>query len=240
MTALPPSGRGRGALAARYLLTAATAMELAPLEKALGQGRGGAPCDFLRCGVGPVAAAATVAGYLACRAGEYAGVILTGVAGAYPGEAGLLDICLATREVLGDFGISAGHGAEPFTHPGLDAECSFPLDSALLHRAERFLKGQGLPFHCGAFVTVNAATATLERGLALSRRHQGLCENMEGAAVALACRNLRLPLLEIRCISNMVEDRDLSRWRLQEAIQRNGEILARLLPELALAAEGAG
>ena len=37
---------------------------------------------------------------------------------------------------------------------------------------------------------------------------------MEGAAVALACRQLSVPLLEIRGISNLVEDRDTSLWNL--------------------------
>lgn len=255
------SSGGPGTGAARLLLLAATAMELDPLRTALEQKKdagptGNPPLDFLRCGVGPTAAAATLAGYLARRAGEYAGVILGGVAGAYPalphspegaaaqghvpcppaagpGSAGLLDVCLATREVLGDFGIASPYGAEPFARPGLEADFIFPLDSPLLRLAREGLLRLGIPCHCGTFVTVNAVSATLERGQALAKRHGGLCENMEGGAVALVCRDYRLPLLEIRCISNMVEDRDPARWRLDEAIRRNAEILSRLLPELA-------
>ena len=37
---------------------------------------------------------------------------------------------------------------------------------------------------------------------------------MEGAAVALACQQLSTPLLEVHGISNLVEDRDTSRWDL--------------------------
>jgi len=37
---------------------------------------------------------------------------------------------------------------------------------------------------------------------------------MEGAAVALACQQLAVPLLELRGISNLVEDRDTRRWDL--------------------------
>jgi futalosine hydrolase len=259
MTPLLPFSGGKTAEAARYLLLAATAMELDPLRTALqqaeGAGQGGdSSFDFLLCGVGPTAAAAALAGYLACRTEEYAGVILAGTAGAYPvpthareagpgqaaaaegpGPAGLLDLCLAAREVLGDFGVAATHGAEPFAQSNLGADYEFLLESPLLRSARTILQRLDTPFHCGTFITVNAATATLERGLALAGRHQGLCENMEGAAVALVCRNLGLPLLEIRCVSNMVEDRDPDRWLLTEAIRRNAEVLSRLLPELALA-----
>lgn len=45
-------------------------------------------------------------------------------------------------------------------------------------------------------------------------RTGALCENMEGAAVALACRQLSVPMLELRGISNRVEDRDTRQWDL--------------------------
>jgi len=66
----------------------------------------------------------------------------------------------------------------------------------------------------GAFVTVSTCTGTNAQALALAQRTGGLCENMEGAAVALACQQLSVPLLEVRGISNRVEDRDTRRWDL--------------------------
>ena len=46
----------------------------------------------------------------------------------------------------------------------------------------------------------------------LEERYHGLCENMEGAAVAQVAACHGVPWLEVRGISNMVEDRDLSKW----------------------------
>jgi futalosine hydrolase len=37
---------------------------------------------------------------------------------------------------------------------------------------------------------------------------------MEGAAVALACQQMSVPLLEVRGISNLVEERNTRRWNL--------------------------
>ncbi|MDF1614996.1 futalosine hydrolase [Desulfurivibrio dismutans] len=224
----------------RLLVTAATTMELDPLRRILSGSNGidtGKDLDFLCCGVGPTAAAASLAAWLACRPDRYRGVIMIGVAGAYPSDragqgADLLDICLAEREILADFGLAAPHGADPFENPQMAAEREFALISPLLQLADGTLRQWRIPFHCGAFVTVNAASTTLQRGMALARRHRALCENMEGAAAALVCQRLQLPLLEIRCISNLVEDRDLSRWRLPAAIERFTEITARLLPPL--------
>ncbi|HEX7239102.1 MAG TPA: hypothetical protein VF263_02460, partial [Longimicrobiaceae bacterium] len=45
-----------------------------------------------------------------------------------------------------------------------------------------------------------------------------LCEGMEGAALAHVCALYGVPFLELRAVSNAVEDRDLSRWRLPEAV----------------------
>jgi futalosine hydrolase len=40
---------------------------------------------------------------------------------------------------------------------------------------------------------------------------------MEGAALAHVATLYDVPFLEIRAISNAVEDRDFTRWRLREA-----------------------
>ena len=62
--------------------------------------------------------------------------------------------------------------------------------------------------------TVSTCTGAAARAIQIEQRTGGICENMEGAAVALACRQLSVPLLEIRGISNLVEDRDPGRWDL--------------------------
>ena len=41
---------------------------------------------------------------------------------------------------------------------------------------------------------------------------------MEGAAVAMVCKTFNTPCVELRCISNMVEDRNTADWMLEDAI----------------------
>jgi futalosine hydrolase len=55
---------------------------------------------------------------------------------------------------------------------------------------------------------------------------------MEGAAVARVCVQFGLPLLELRCISNLVEDRNLQNWQLKKASARCGEAAALVLEGL--------
>ncbi|MEW6593771.1 MAG: futalosine hydrolase [Thermodesulfobacteriota bacterium] len=211
------------------LVVAATEMELEPVRERVS---GRTQPDFFVCGIGPVEAAVRLGTFLALRPGKYGLILHCGVAGAYVGGgAELLDICLAEREVLGDLGIEGNGRVLPL--PGnLAVPIEVMLDEALRRQAAAVLAGRGIVCRTGTFVTVSTATATAARGAGLRERFGALCENMEGAAVARVCRELALPCLEVRVVSNLVEDRDTSRWRLADACRRNAEATAMLAEAL--------
>ena len=219
-----------GLQGSRLLAVAATEMEMRWFEPRDPAGR----WDRLVTGLGPVETALQVCRTLAVLKRPPELILHFGVAGAYcqPGRAGLLDICLAREEILGDFGICGDQKVEDLSGPGLVAPKRFSLDAALLARAGDLLREWGIRYHLGTFITVSCASATRSRGDNLAARYGGLCENMEGAAVARVCQEFGLPCLEIRCISNMVADRDPAAWRLREACQRAGEVAAKLGSQL--------
>ena len=219
-----------------YLVTAATPFELNPLLSACPPG---ARFESLVCGVGPVEATLRLTALLARReaagAPRYRGVVNIGVAGAYrlaENSANLLDLCLAELEVLGDLGICDETAIVSLRSDTLEILDTFALDGPLLAEAASALAGGGMACRRGTFVTVSCVSGTSRRGDLLARQHQGLCENMEGAAAARVCREFGLPLLELRCVSNLVEERDLRKWRLREACDRCGEAAALLLQGL--------
>lgn len=215
------------------LITAATAFEMDAFLSACPAG-----CNVLtaRTGVGPVESALQVTHALATTAHAISGVINFGVAGAYLGDgegAGLLDICLADQEILGDLGICIHERIEPLRGEGFEVFDSFDLHSPLLQQAETVLRDAGIAVQLGTFVTVHCVSGSRRRGDMLARQHRALCENMEGAAVARVCEHFQLPLVELRCISNLVEARDPATWRLRDACQRCGQVVAQLVQELA-------
>ena len=71
----------------------------------------------------------------------------------------------------------------------------------------------------GSFVTLSTCTGTSARAHELEARHHGLCENMEGAAAAQVAELHGIPWLEVRGISNIVEDRDLKKWNIPLAAE---------------------
>lgn len=211
------------------LLVAATEMEALPVVgKTTGQ-----PHALFIAGVGPLETAVRLTRRLGEVRGGISLVLNFGVAGAYGGSgAELLDICLAEREVLGDFGICYAERIEPFDGQ-LAGNSVFPLDPRYLAQAGEMLGKQDYTCKKGVFVTVNGASATARRGAMLRAAHNGLCENMEGAAVARVCEEFAVPCLEVRCVSNMVEDRNPANWQLAAAVQRCGQVVSLLIDHLA-------
>jgi len=183
----------------------------------------GAPVLLFPAGMGKTNAAHGLTALLETR--EVRGVIGFGVGGAYAGS-GLQvgDVALASRAVYGDEGVEAPGGWMSTEGIGIplierDGERVFneiTLDAARVQRAADALAAAGVHVRVGPFVTVSACSGTAVRGDELASRFGGVCEGMEGAALAHVAALYGAPFLEVRGVSNLVEDRDLSRWRLAE------------------------
>jgi futalosine hydrolase len=91
------------------------------------------------------------------------------------------------------------------------------------------LADRGIQSLAGPFVTVSTCSGTAARGAVLERRFGAICETMEGAAYAHVARLYGVPYLEVRGISNLVEDRDVAVWRLQEAARAAADAVATIV-----------
>jgi futalosine hydrolase len=191
---------------------------------------GGRSVCLLHGGIGKANAAAAVSALCAGERPE--ALLLFGCCGAYPGS-GLAvgDLVLATEECYGDEGVLAPQGFLDMAALGFSlAERNgvryfdrFPVDGNLLAQARPLAAevavAAGRQLAEGVFVTVSTCSGTARAGEELVRRTGGLCENMEGAAAAQICARHAVPFLELRGISNLVEDRDLARWDLRAAAE---------------------
>ncbi len=232
---------------------AATARELSELLKALGTW----PCtipeaghlirichgarNLILCttGIGTTNAAITTTELYHRAAPDL--LVMTGCAGAYPASGlAIGDLALATSELFADDGVETADGWHPLDlldiplleRHGQRYFNEIPLPAAPAAQAIACARLRGIPVTTGRFLTVSTCSGTARRGTELHARFGGLCENMEGAAVALAAARLGIPCLEVRGISNLVEERDLSRWNIPLAMAAAGNLLAPLLKEL--------
>lgn len=168
-------------------------------------------------------------------------IINTGCAGAYAGS-GLAvgDLALASVEVFGDEGVLTPAGWEPLDLIGIPVLerkekryfNEFPLSLLASEKALRLGVALGLPVRRGRFVTVSTCSGSAVRGAELASRFGAVCENMEGAAAAQVALMYGVDCLEVRGVSNLVEDRDLSRWDIRLAVERAQRFILKYIETL--------
>ncbi|HKF69858.1 MAG TPA: futalosine hydrolase [Vicinamibacterales bacterium] len=192
-------------------------------------------------GIGPVNAAHALTRYLATSP-KPSLVIQTGVAGAYvPAGIPVGSVVLADTEIYGDLGVMTVGGWRPIELVGIPVVASrdgqparfnyFPLDAKLVAHASG-IAGVHVT-RTGPFLTLSAITGVRTLGDELHGRFGALCESMEGAAAAQVCALNDVPFLEVRGISNLVEDRDRSKWRISEAAEAAQAVALKLAENLA-------
>lgn len=235
------------------VVTASTRMELAELigatsaSLAPGAGRlplyqaelGGATILLAQTGIGKVNAACAATLLFERYAPEL--VINTGCGGAFAGSGlALGDLAVADSECLADEGVQTPSGWRGMDLIGIPVyegrgERLFnriPVDQGLARGAYELATANGFRSVLGPFLTVSTCSGTAAQGDELLRRFPGVCENMEGGAVAQVAVSYGVPCLEVRGISNMVEDRDLSHWNLKAAVSEAQRFLALFLEQL--------
>ena len=151
------------------------------------------------------------------------------------------DIAVATAETDVHLGIETGGHDMPLLElpfpvhesDGMVFKANYPLDLNLAETAFLRLKAvfepAGIRVFKGPFVTGSTVTGSDERAAYLFKTFSPCMESMEGAAAAFLSQYYRLPFLEIRCVSNWVGKRDLSRWDLSLACRRAGQAAADLI-----------
>lgn len=180
----------------------------------------------LQLGVGKTQAALALQAYLLEQRGQPSaqdpvrGVVLYGVAGAFPLRhrtlpplVGLGSVCVVGSDVFGDEGVETPNGFLDLRALGLGELGELPAAPELAAAAAARLS---VPVVRG--VTVSTCSGTDRLSQVMSSRAMADIETMEGAAVALVCRRMVLPMLHLRSISNWTGDRDRAGWDLPIAV----------------------
>ena len=81
-------------------------------------------------------------------------------------------------------------------------------------------------------VTVNTISTDKKQIQLLGGRYKAVLESMEGASLHYMGRDLTIPFIQIRAVSNYVGERDKSKWKIQEAIYNLNETLLEYLDAL--------
>ena len=193
----------------RILVVAATARELAPADGWLA----------LQCGVGPVEAAAATATAIALH--QPSAILHVGIAGARRGrKLAPPAMVIGSESVYCD--VSADSAWTPRSvsaSPSLLAtlRSAFPAMAVRTIGTTARVGGTSHP-HAAMDAGIHAAThSAVDSAMAFGLDSALDVEAMEGFGVLRAAQLAGIPAIEVRAISNDIEEDDRARWRFDEA-----------------------
>lgn len=183
------------------------------------------------CGFGAVVAAARTAGLIAERRPER--VLLVGIAGCYADRLAIGRAYAFERVACHGIGAGSGAGFVPADSmgwtqwPGDASSGSAAVGDVVCCASGRMPAAAA---RGGLLLSACAASADEDDVRSRLRLHpDAMAEDMEGFAVATACRLAGVPLDIVRGISNTAGDRDTSGWRIDAACRAAAELAATLL-----------
>ena len=200
----------------KTLIVAATYEELSPTFTHFGWGKSSfvehTHFDVLLTGVGITATAFALGQRLN---DSYDLVLNIGIAGSFDKTIALGSLVNITADTFSEFGAEDGDDFLSIDELGFGKSAyrsTFTAENNLI---------KDLKVVTGITVnTVHGHTARIEQ---LLERLPVKTESMEGAAVFYACEQLNIPVLQVRSISNYVEQRNKENWKIGLAIKNLNE-----------------
>ncbi len=220
----------------RHLILVPTELERRSLRPLLEGGDPGSRRIEL-CGFGMVAAAARTARLLADLRPRR--VVLVGIAGRFGDRIPLGSACMFSRVACHGIGVGAGSRFLPAASLGWEQWPGDPPDptASVGDRIDLdpvpspVAEHPRVPSEDLLLTVASAASDADEARIRKAMYPHACAEDMEGFAVALACRLARVPCGIVRGISNSAGDRDHSRWQTRDALAAAAGIVSRHLEQ---------
>jgi futalosine hydrolase len=152
-----------------------------------------------------------------------------GIAGAFGRDLPLTELVIVQEETIGDLGVEDnGRFRDVFDIELMNAFERPFAGKKLINTFSDFPLKLNLPFVSG--LTVNTVSGTAATISSREEHYDCAVESMEGAAFHYVCLQKKIPFLQVRSISNYVEPRDKSKWKIREAIERLNEWMIANIP----------
>ena len=158
-------------------------------------------------------------------------IIQVGIAGCFDKKVPLGKVFAVKDDFAGDIGVMENKVWKDLFDLKLDKANDAPYEKKSLPNPwlsqYNLLK---LPTKKG--VTVNTISTDKNKIDLYSGRYKATLESMEGAALHYIGRDLNIPFIQIRAVSNYVGERNKAKWNMQEAIYNLNETLLQYLDAL--------
>lgn len=158
-------------------------------------------------------------------------VVQVGVAGCFDPSVPLGNIFAVKDDLPGDIGVEEDGKWKDIFDLKLEKPGYPPFEKKRLPN-QHIDQYNLLQLPLATAVTVNEISTRQDRIQQLKKKYEPLLETMEGAALHYVCRELNIPFLQIRSVSNYVGERDKTKWQLQEAISNLNQTILKYVEQL--------
>ena len=224
----------------RLLIVSATSLEIKPLIIELGKGRvlrhyvtryryKHFQIDILITGVGMVPTAVFTSSVLAKN--KYDAVINAGICGSFNHDIPIGKVLNITTDCLPETGAEDGEHFLSIVDLKLLDQDEFPFAGGKLKNDSAFSSVGINGLQIAAGVTVNTVHGNSQSIKAFLQRHPADIESMEGAAFVYSCKMHNSRYIQVRSVSNYIEQRDISKWDIPLAVNNLNRFLIDLLNE---------
>lgn len=206
----------------QILVIAATAPEIEPFTTANSQ------VDVLITGVGTPSTIYHLQKRI--QQVDYDCIIQAGIAGSFNNEIELGKVVVVQQDCFADLGIEEKGIYTPIFNTGFADKHEFPFTDGWLLNPNETLSKIKLPKVKA--ITVNKISDNELQKQQFISNFNAAIESMEGAALHYVCLQEKIPFLQIRSISNLVGERDKTKWKIKQAVQNLNHELAILINQL--------
>jgi futalosine hydrolase len=224
----------------KLLIVSATSLEIKPLISQLGKGRAlqhqvtryhykHFTIDVLITGVGMVPTAVLTSIVLGKY--PYDAVINAGICGSFNHAIPLGEVLNINSDYLPEAGAEDGEHFLSLIDLNLLKQDEFPFSGGKLINNSVFESRLINSLPSAAGVTVNTVHGNTKHIASFLERNPADVETMEGAAFLFSCKLHKIRNIQIRTVSNYIEERDVSRWNIALAVQNLNNFILNLLDE---------
>lgn len=144
-------------------------------------------------------------------------IIQVGIAGSFNPTLALGSAITVEREIFADMGVFETDGYRDIFELGLAENNKHPFEQgAIVNRHDQLIDCASLP--AVSAVSVNEISTSAEKIKLFAEKYKADIESMEGAALHYVCALQQIPFIQIRGISNLVGERDKTKWKIPESL----------------------
>jgi futalosine hydrolase len=206
----------------QILIVAATQPEIQPLINHFSTK---SPFDVSITGVGMVATAFALGNQQQLK--KYDLIINLGIAGCFDRNIALGDVVEVTEDQLSELGAEDDSDFIAIDDLGFGESRFYPTANLSTYVNNPGIKKVNA-------ITVNTVHGNNDTIAAITQRLKPQLESMEGAAFFFACRQVGVPCLQIRAVSNYVEKRNRESWKIGLAIKNLNNFAIELIDQISL------